>query len=62
MNLTFEPEQPLPTVESGELALTATHRRDGAGIRVQVARRQPDGNWLRLIDCRNQPSPRHKQR
>jgi uncharacterized protein (TIGR02246 family) len=44
MNLTFKPEQPLPTIENGDLALTATHRRDGAGIRVQVARRQPDGS------------------
>lgn len=48
--LTFKLEQPLPTIENGELALTATHRRDGAGIRVQLARRQPDGSWLRIID------------
>ena len=31
-------------------ALTATVARDGTGVRVQVARRQPDGNWLRLLD------------
>lgn len=57
MNLTFKPEQPLPTIENGDLALTATHRRDGAGIRVQVARRQPDGSWLRIIDLPEPPQP-----
>lgn len=46
----FEPEEPLPTLVSGDLALTSTVRRDGAGIRVQVARRQPDGSWLRVLD------------
>ena len=25
-------------------------RRDGTGVRVQVARRQPDGSWLRVLD------------
>ncbi len=55
--LTFKPEQPLPTIENGDLALTATHRRDGAGIRVQVARRQPDGSWLRIIDLPEPPQP-----
>ena len=24
--------------------------RDGTGVRAQVARRQPDGTWLRLLD------------
>lgn len=46
----FEPEQPLPTLTSGDLALTSTVAKDGAGIRVQVARRQPDGSWLRVLD------------
>ena len=46
----FEPEEPLPTLVSGDIALTSTVRRDGVGIRVQVARRQPDGSWLRLLD------------
>jgi uncharacterized protein (TIGR02246 family) len=55
--LTFLPEQPLPTIENGDIALTATHRRDGAGIRVQVARRQPDGSWLRMIDQPEPPQP-----
>jgi len=43
-------EETLPTVRCGSLALTGTHRRDGVGIRVQVARQQADGGWLRVID------------
>jgi hypothetical protein len=54
-NLAFKPEQPLPTIINGDVALTATHRRDGVGIRVQVARRQPDGSWLRIIDLPEPP-------
>jgi uncharacterized protein (TIGR02246 family) len=46
----FAPEDPLPTLVSGDLALTSTVRRDGTGVRVQVARRQPDGSWLRVLD------------
>jgi len=46
----FEPEPPLPTLISGDIALTATAPKDGAGARAQVARRQPDGTWLRLLD------------
>jgi ketosteroid isomerase-like protein len=46
----FEPEAPLPTLISGDIALTATAPKDGAGARAQVARRQPDGTWLRLLD------------
>ena len=46
----FEPETPLPTLISGEIALTATAPKAGAGARAQVARRQPDGSWLRLLD------------
>jgi len=46
----FEPETSLPTLISGDIALTATAPRDGAGARAQVARRQPDGSWLRLLD------------
>jgi uncharacterized protein (TIGR02246 family) len=47
---TFEPETPLPTLVSGDIALTATTARDGTGVRAQVARRQADGTWLRLLD------------
>ncbi|WP_137724936.1 YybH family protein [Prescottella subtropica] len=46
----FEPEPPLPTLVSGDLALTATPPRDGAGARAQVVRRQSDGSWLRVLD------------
>jgi ketosteroid isomerase-like protein len=46
----FEQEQPLPTLVSGDIALTSTPPKDGAGARAQVVRRQPDGSWLRLLD------------
>jgi uncharacterized protein (TIGR02246 family) len=46
----FEQEQPLPTLISGDIALTSTPPKDGAGARAQVVRRQPDGSWLRLLD------------
>ena len=48
--LAFEPEQPLPTLISGDLALTSTPPKDDAGARAQVVRRQPDGSWLRVLD------------
>ena len=47
---TFADEAPLPTLVLGDLALTATAARDEAGARAQVARRQPDGSWLRVLD------------
>jgi uncharacterized protein (TIGR02246 family) len=46
----FEPEQPLPTLLSGDIALTSTPPKDGAGARAQVVRRQSDGTWLRVLD------------
>jgi ketosteroid isomerase-like protein len=46
----FEQEQPLPTLISGDIALTSTPPRDAAGARAQVCRRQADGTWLRLLD------------
>ncbi|MFI7540061.1 YybH family protein [Actinoplanes sp. NPDC049599] len=46
----FEQEPPLPTLISGDLALTSTPPRDGAGARAQVVRRQSDGTWLRVLD------------
>jgi ketosteroid isomerase-like protein len=46
----FELEPPLPTLVSGDLALTSTPPKDGAGARAQVVRQQADGSWLRLID------------
>ena len=46
----FEVEEAMPTVTDGELAITSTVPADGTGGRVQVARRQPDGTWLRVLD------------
>jgi ketosteroid isomerase-like protein len=46
----FRPEEPLPTLRFGDLALTSTRAADNTGGRVQVARRQPDGTWLRIMD------------
>jgi uncharacterized protein (TIGR02246 family) len=46
----FQPEKPLPTLVSGDIALTSTPPKDNAGARAQVVRRQPDGSWLRLLD------------
>ncbi|SDZ30706.1 conserved hypothetical protein [Amycolatopsis xylanica] len=46
----FKVEEPLPTLYYGDLALTSTRPSDGTGGRVQVARRQPDGTWLRVLD------------
>jgi hypothetical protein len=46
----FEQEPPLPTLISGELALTSTPPEDGSGARPQVARRQSDGTRLRVLD------------
>ncbi|MFI7278351.1 YybH family protein [Streptomyces sp. NPDC049879] len=46
----FEPEEPLPTLLSGDIALTSTPPKDGSGARAQVVRRQPDGSWLRVLD------------
>lgn len=47
---TFTVEKALPTVVSGDLAMTSTAPADGTGGRTQVARRQPDGRWLRALD------------
>lgn len=46
----FQPEEPLPSVVIGDLALTATVAKDEAVARAQVLRRQPDGTWLRILD------------
>lgn len=49
-NITFDIEEPLTTLRIDDLALTATKPADGTGGRAQVARRQPDGTWLRILD------------
>ena len=41
-----------PAFVSGDLALTSTRLTDGA-ITAEVARRQPDGTWLWVIDRYN---------
>lgn len=46
----FRLEEPLPTLQIGDLGLTATPALDEAGARAQVVRRQPDGTWLRVLD------------
>lgn len=46
----FEEEKALPTIRVGNLALTSTYSADDKGVRVQVARQQSDGTWLRIID------------
>jgi ketosteroid isomerase-like protein len=47
----FDFEDPGTTVEyHGELALCSTKALGGIGARVQVAQRQADGTWKRLID------------
>jgi ketosteroid isomerase-like protein len=46
----FTQESPLPTLVCGDIALTSTPPKDGAGARAQVVRRQPDGTWLRVLD------------
>ena len=46
----FQIEEALPTLRWGDLALTGTYSADNVGVRAQVARRQPDGTWLRIID------------
>jgi uncharacterized protein (TIGR02246 family) len=46
----FPHEEILPTLRIDDLALTGTKAQDGTGGRAQVARRQPDGTWLRILD------------
>src|ERR1700759_5764617 len=46
----FEPENPLPTLVSGDSAGTATVVKDGAGARAQVVRRRIVGGVLRTLD------------
>ncbi len=46
---TFAPGTQRPTLRSGDLALTSSHLANGV-ITVEVARRQPDGTWLWVLD------------
>lgn len=46
---TFAPGQPRQTIVNGDLALTSTRLATGQ-ITVELARRQPDGTWLWIMD------------
>jgi ketosteroid isomerase-like protein len=48
----FRAGEPRPTLMVGELALTST-RLDSGAVTAEVARRQPDGSWLWIIDDPN---------
>lgn len=48
---TFNPGPQRPALRNGELALTST--RIPAGATAEVARLQPDGGWLWIIDQPN---------
>lgn len=52
----FEPEESLPTLYHGDIALTSTVPADKSGGRYQVARRQPDGTWLRILHSSGYPT------
>jgi ketosteroid isomerase-like protein len=45
----FRPGEQRPALICGDLALTST-KSPGGGITTEVARRQPDGTWLWVID------------
>lgn len=59
LGLNFKEEPQLPAIVLGDLALTSASRADGNGMRVQLAHRQPDGSWLRIIDRPEPPEAAH---
>jgi ketosteroid isomerase-like protein len=48
----FAPGQQRPTLHCGDLALTSARLTNGV-VTAEVARRQPDGTWLWVIDQPN---------
>jgi ketosteroid isomerase-like protein len=50
--LTFQPGVQQATLRCGDLALTSSRLADGT-ITAEVARRQPDGPWLWVLDQPN---------
>jgi ketosteroid isomerase-like protein len=46
---TFAPGTQRPTLRCGDLALTSSRLANGVAT-VEVARRQPDGTWLWVLD------------
>ncbi len=57
----FELEAPLPTLITGDIALTSTVAKDGTGARAQVARKQANGTWLRILDQPELIPPAHEE-
>jgi ketosteroid isomerase-like protein len=45
----FEPGEQRPALRRGELALTSSRLANGT-VTAEIARRQPDGRWLWVID------------
>ena len=45
----FDPSEQVPALCSGDLALTTSRLINGE-ITAEIARRQPDGNWLWVVD------------
>lgn len=45
----LEPSKQAPALSSGDLALTSSNLANG-DITAEVARRQPDGTWLWVVD------------
>jgi ketosteroid isomerase-like protein len=48
----LDPSDQAPALCSGDLALTSTRLRTG-DVTAEIARRQPDGSWLWVIDHLN---------
>lgn len=48
----LDPSDQAPALRSGDLALTSTRMRTG-DVTAEIARRQPDGSWLWVIDHLN---------
>ncbi len=46
---TFQPGDQRPALRNGSIALTSTRLASGA-VTAEVARQQPDGTWLWIID------------
>lgn len=45
----LDPSDQVPALCSGDLALTSSRLNNGE-ITAEIARRQPDGNWLWVVD------------
>lgn len=48
----LEPGEQQPALTDGDLAITSTRLASG-GVTTEVARRQPDGSWLWVLDQPN---------